>query len=64
MQGYLALRYCLPSSVPKMKKYKRVNVTPWKMVISKTLFTFPISAFLNTIIKKIQNLSNVKCHIR
>jgi hypothetical protein len=25
MQGYLALWYCLPSRVPKMEKYKRVN---------------------------------------
>jgi len=52
MQSYLALWYCLPSSVPKMEKYKGVNITPWKLAVSKTLVIFSISAFLNTMIKK------------
>jgi hypothetical protein len=52
MQNYLALWYFLPSSVPKMEKYKTVNLTPWKRVVSKKMFTFPISALLNTTIKK------------
>jgi hypothetical protein len=61
--GCLALRYCLPSNVPKMEKYKRVNIIPWKLVASKTLFTFSISAFLNTTIIQIHDLNSAKCHI-